>query len=69
MDNNAQYGCVILMEVATGEIKAVANLGKAADDTYKEDYNYAFADQGRTEPGSTFKLASMMALFEARPQS
>jgi cell division protein FtsI (penicillin-binding protein 3) len=68
VDNNAQYGCVILMEVATGEIKAVANLGKASDDTYKEDYNYAFADQGRTEPGSTFKLASMMALFEARPE-
>lgn len=67
VDNNAQYGCVILMEVATGEIKAVANLGKASDDTYKEDYNYAFADQGRTEPGSTFKLASMMALLEARP--
>ncbi|WP_082685141.1 penicillin-binding protein [Hymenobacter sedentarius] len=67
VDNNAEYGCVILMEVATGEIKAVANLGKASDDTYKEDYNYAFADQGRTEPGSTFKLASMMALFEARP--
>jgi cell division protein FtsI (penicillin-binding protein 3) len=67
VNNNAEYGCVILMEVATGEIKAVANLGKAADDTYKEDYNYAFADQGRTEPGSTFKLASMMALFEARP--
>ena len=68
VDNNAQYGCVILMEVATGEIKAVANLGKAADDTYKEDYNYAFADQGRTEPGSTFKLASMMALMEAFPE-
>ena len=67
VSNNAQYGCVILMEVATGEIKAVANLGKAADDTYKEDYNYAFADQGRTEPGSTFKLASMMALLEAYP--
>ncbi len=68
VDNNAQYGCVILMEVATGEIKAVANLGKAADDSYKEDYNYAFADQGRTEPGSTFKLASMMALMEAFPE-
>ncbi|MGI4742263.1 MAG: penicillin-binding transpeptidase domain-containing protein [Janthinobacterium lividum] len=66
--NNAQYGCVILMEVHTGEIKAVANLGKAADGTYKEDYNYAFADQGRTEPGSTFKLASMMALLEAHPE-
>jgi cell division protein FtsI (penicillin-binding protein 3) len=66
--NDAQYGCVILMEVRTGEIKAVANLGKASDGTYKEDYNYAFADQGRTEPGSTFKLASMMALLEAHPE-
>ncbi len=65
--NDAKYGCVILMEVKTGEIKAVANLGKATDGTYKEDYNYAFADQGRTEPGSTFKLASMMAVMEADP--
>ncbi|WP_223651163.1 penicillin-binding protein [Hymenobacter psoromatis] len=65
--NDAKYGCVILMEVKTGEIKAVANLGRAADGTYKEDYNYAFADQGRTEPGSTFKLASMMAVLEADP--
>ncbi|WP_317132523.1 penicillin-binding protein [Hymenobacter baengnokdamensis] len=65
--NDAKYGCAILMEVKTGAIKAVANLGKAADGTYKEDYNYAFADQGRTEPGSTFKLASMMAVLEADP--
>ena len=65
--NEAKYGCVILMEVQTGEIKAVANLGRAADGTYKEDYNYAFADQGRTEPGSTFKLASLMAVLEADP--
>ncbi|MCC3158179.1 PASTA domain-containing protein [Hymenobacter sp. 15J16-1T3B] len=68
MDNNAQYGTVILMEVQTGEIKAVANLGKVADGVYREDYNYAIADQGRTEPGSTFKLASMMALFEDNPE-
>ncbi|GAA4381876.1 penicillin-binding transpeptidase domain-containing protein [Hymenobacter koreensis] len=67
IDNNAQYGTVILMEVKTGEIKAVANLGKVADGEYREDYNYAIADQGRTEPGSTFKLASMMALFEDNP--
>ncbi|WP_072144722.1 penicillin-binding protein [Hymenobacter sp. AT01-02] len=64
VDNDAQYGCVILMEVKTGEIKAVANLGKVADGVYREDYNYAIADQGRTEPGSTFKLASLMAVFE-----
>ncbi|RAU82024.1 cell division protein [Pontibacter arcticus] len=60
---NAEYGCVIMMEVKTGEIKAIVNLGKTKGG-YIEDYNYAVGNQGRTEPGSTFKLASMMALFE-----
>jgi cell division protein FtsI (penicillin-binding protein 3) len=60
---NADHGCVILMEVKTGEIKAIANLGQTTGG-YIEDYNYAVGNQGRTEPGSTFKLASMMALFE-----
>ncbi|MFD2513443.1 penicillin-binding protein [Pontibacter locisalis] len=64
---NAEYGCVIMMEVKTGEIKAMANLGKTKGG-YIEDYNYAVGSQGRTEPGSTFKLASMMALFEHAPQ-
>ncbi|WP_022823800.1 penicillin-binding transpeptidase domain-containing protein [Hymenobacter norwichensis] len=68
VDNNAQYGCVILMEVQTGAIKAVANLGKVDEGIYREDYNYAIADQGRTEPGSTFKLASMMAILEDNPE-
>ncbi|OWP63002.1 cell division protein [Hymenobacter amundsenii] len=67
VENNAQYGTVILMEVKTGAIKAVANLGKVAEGVYRENYNYAIADQGRTEPGSTFKLASMMAAFEEDP--
>ncbi|MBB6612045.1 transpeptidase family protein [Pontibacter sp. Tf4] len=62
----AEYGTVILMEVKTGEIKAMANLGKTKGG-YIEDYNYAVGAQGRTEPGSTFKLASMMALFEFAP--
>jgi cell division protein FtsI (penicillin-binding protein 3) len=64
VEKNADYGCVILMEVKTGEIKAIANLGKTKGG-YIEDYNYAVGNQGRTEPGSTFKLASMMALFES----
>ncbi|HEX8425670.1 penicillin-binding protein [Hymenobacter sp.] len=68
VDNNAQYGCVILMEVQTGAIKAVANLGKVDEGVYREDYNYAIADQGRTEPGSTFKLASLMAVLEDNPE-
>ncbi|AKD05261.1 penicillin-binding protein [Pontibacter korlensis] len=64
---DAEYGTVILMEVKTGEIKAMANLGKTKGG-YIEDYNYAVGNQGRTEPGSTFKLASMMALFEHAPE-
>jgi cell division protein FtsI (penicillin-binding protein 3) len=64
VSNNAQYGCVVLMEVQTGEIKAIANLGKEREGVYVENYNYAVGNHGRTEPGSTFKLASMMALFE-----
>ncbi|HSI90690.1 MAG TPA: penicillin-binding protein [Adhaeribacter sp.] len=62
--NDAAYGCVVLMEVKTGEIKAIANLGKVGDGQYYENYNYAVASQGLTDPGSTFKLAAMMALFE-----
>ncbi|HEY8400816.1 MAG TPA: penicillin-binding protein [Cytophagaceae bacterium] len=62
--HDADYGCVVLMEVATGEIKAIANLGKVGEGKYAENYNYAVGNQGLTEPGSTFKLASMIALFE-----
>jgi cell division protein FtsI (penicillin-binding protein 3) len=62
-EQDADMGCAILMEVATGHIKAVANLKRSGDDdTYKEDYNYAIG-QG-TEPGSTFKLATLMAAME-----
>lgn len=62
--HDADKGCVILMEVATGEIKAMANLGKLNTGGYTEIYNYAVGNEGLTEPGSTFKLASMIALFE-----
>lgn len=60
--HEADYGCVVVMEVATGEIKAISNLKGYEDGNYREVYNYAV--QGLTEPGSTFKLASMIALFE-----
>jgi cell division protein FtsI (penicillin-binding protein 3) len=63
-ENQADFGCVIVMEVATGEIKAMANLGKNDEGTYVENYNYAIGDKGSTDPGSVFKLASMMALLE-----
>ncbi|NJO86957.1 MAG: hypothetical protein HC821_02650 [Lewinella sp.] len=51
------------MDVKTGALRAVANLGKTTDGkNYYEMFNYAIAMA--TEPGSTFKLASMMALLE-----
>ncbi|MCH2023503.1 MAG: transpeptidase family protein [Saprospiraceae bacterium] len=61
--NQADHGCAIVMEVATGEIKAIANIGFNKDRTnYWETKNYAIAEA--SEPGSTFKLVTMMALFE-----
>lgn len=59
---NADMGCAVLMEVATGHIKAIANLKRQNDGSYSEEYNYAIAQA--TEPGSTFKLASLMAAME-----
>ncbi|MBK1440999.1 transpeptidase family protein [Parapedobacter sp. ISTM3] len=60
--SNADNGCVILMEVATGEIRAVANFTKDADGVYREKFNYAIAQSA--EPGSTFKLASYLVALE-----
>jgi cell division protein FtsI (penicillin-binding protein 3) len=60
--HNAQHGCAILMEVQTGEIKAITNLEKDVNGKYHESYNYAIGET--TEPGSTFKLASLIAAFE-----
>lgn len=59
---DAKWGCVIVMDVKTGAIKAMSNLGRQPDGTYFEDYNYAIAQSA--EPGSTFKLATMMSLLE-----
>ena len=61
--SQAYQGCVIVMEVATGHIKAIANLRRhGSDTTYSEVYNQAIA--GTYEPGSTFKLATLMAALE-----
>jgi cell division protein FtsI (penicillin-binding protein 3) len=60
--SDADHGTVILMEVATGEVRAIANYTKVAPGEYKELFNYAIA--GNQDPGSTFKLASYMALLE-----
>ena len=59
----ADHGCVVLMEVKTGKIRAMANLGKiAGDSVYHELRNYAVWE--RTEPGSTFKVASVLIGLE-----
>ncbi len=65
INKDAEFGSVIVMEVATGHIKAIANLQKNKTSYgYGEYYNYGIGEQGLTEPGSTFKLISMMALLE-----
>jgi len=61
LEHDADYGSVVVMEVNTGEIKAISNLRKKRG-YYLEDFNYAVGHT--TEPGSTFKLVSMMALLE-----
>jgi cell division protein FtsI (penicillin-binding protein 3) len=60
--HNAHHGCAVLMEVSTGDIKAIANLELGSDGDYHETYNYAVGES--TEPGSTFKLPSLMAALE-----
>ncbi len=62
VDNQAQYGTCIVMEVKTGQIKALANLGRQPDGSYYEDFNYGIGKA--TEPGSVFKLGTMIALLE-----
>ncbi|NLO03423.1 MAG: transpeptidase family protein [Bacteroidales bacterium] len=59
----ADWGTTILMEVKTGEVKAVSNLGKE-NGIYVENYNYALGHAGCYEPGSTFKLISLMVALE-----
>ena len=51
--NNAHHGCVVLLEVETGAVKAIANLERQKDGSYAETYNYAIGES--TDPGSTFK--------------
>ncbi len=62
IQHNAKNGCVVVMEVATGKIKAVSNLKRRSDGTYGELYNYAIG--GSYEPGSVWKVYSAMAAFE-----
>ena len=58
----AEHGCAVVMETATGEIKAISNLGRTSKGKYYEKRNYAVWESH--EPGSTFKLASLMAALD-----
>lgn len=57
-----EFGTAIVMEVKSGDIKAIANLGRTSSNGYFEKYNYAIGEL--MEPGSTFKLASFMVALE-----
>ena len=58
----AEHGLAVVMEVESGEIKAIVNLGRTKNGKYYEKLNYAIGESH--EPGSTFKLMSMISLFE-----
>ncbi|MBL7841902.1 MAG: transpeptidase family protein [Cyclobacteriaceae bacterium] len=60
--HNADDGLVMVMEVKTGHIKAISNLSSDGNGHFREKFNYATA--GLFEPGSTFKLVTMIALLE-----
>jgi len=60
--HNADEGTVVVMEVKTGYIKAISNLSRENNGEYSEKFNHAVG--GSMEPGSTFKLVTMMALLE-----
>lgn len=62
MEHNADDGLVVVMEVKTGEVKAISNLSSDGNGNFYEKFN--FATGGSFEPGSTFKLVTMIALLE-----
>ena len=59
----AEHGCVVVMETKTGEIKAISNLGRSSAGKYYEKRNYAVYESH--EPGSAFKVMSMVVALES----
>ncbi|MDP4238827.1 MAG: penicillin-binding protein [Bacteroidota bacterium] len=59
---DAAVGYVILMEVHSGEVKAIVNMQRNSDGSYSENRNGAVSDM--VEPGSTFKVVSLMAALD-----
>ncbi len=66
IEREALRGTCIVMEVKTGKVRAIANLGRQKDGNYWEDYNYALS---ATEPGSTWKLVTLMSALEDKKVS
>lgn len=61
-NDNIEGATAVVMEVQTGAIRAIVNMKKKADGTYDETFNYAISEA--TNPGSTFKLATLICLLE-----
>lgn len=59
---DAEHGCVVVMEVATGKVKAMVNLRRTEPGMYSDAYNYILKDG--IEPGSTFKTVSLLAAMD-----
>ena len=59
-ERNAQWGCCILMETQTGYIRAISNVDRTGEDSFKERLNHAVL---RVDPGSTFKTISLAAMM------
>ncbi|MEG1586578.1 MAG: penicillin-binding transpeptidase domain-containing protein [Bacteroidales bacterium] len=62
LEIDAESGTAVVMEVKTGEIKAISNLGRISQGRYEETKNFAVSDE--SEPGSTFKVASMIVALD-----
>jgi len=60
--HNADHGCVLVMEVSTGHIKAISNLSRRKEGVYAEHYNYCVGES--YEPGSVWKVFTAMAALE-----
>lgn len=61
-DDKIESGCIVVMEVATGAVKAMVNLKRDRNNNFRETFNMAVGQPG--EPGSVFKAASLMTLLE-----
>lgn len=59
---DAHHGSVVVMETSTGKVRAMVNLRKNNEGKYVDAYNYALRDA--TEPGSTFKVVSLLAAMD-----